>query len=89
MADAPGRFRAPVASPTGYRRWLDIDQAVAGVSYQDGDDVWTREIFSSAVDQAIVMRIACTGKGALVVAWRWIWPVERAGGERPPPPTGG
>jgi alpha-L-fucosidase 2 len=55
----------PVAQPTAYRRWLDISEAVAGVTYTDGRDVWTREIFSSAVDKALVMRIKCTRKGAI------------------------
>jgi len=56
----------PAAEPvSNYRRWLDIDEAVAGVSYQAGGDTWTREIFSSAVDQSLVMRIACSRKGAV------------------------
>jgi alpha-L-fucosidase 2 len=48
-----------------YRRSLDIDNAIATVRYQSGEDVYTREIFSSAVDQAIVMHISCTRKGAI------------------------
>ncbi len=57
---------APSAGPVnGYRRWLDIDQAVAGVSWRTGEDSWTRELFSSAVDQVIAIRIACTRKGAV------------------------
>ena len=54
---------APLPTPVSdYKRWLDIDEAVAGVSYKAGEDVWTREIFSSAVFQAIVVRVACSRK---------------------------
>jgi alpha-L-fucosidase 2 len=56
----------PAAGPvTEYRRWLDINEAVAGVQWQAGGDTWTREIFSSGVDQALVMRIWCSRKGAV------------------------
>ena len=40
---------APLSgTPTAYRRWLDIGEAVAGVSFKVGEDTWTRELFSSA-----------------------------------------
>jgi alpha-L-fucosidase 2 len=42
-----------------YRRELDLDSAIARVSYRVGDATFTREVFSSAVDQAIVVRLAC------------------------------
>ena len=58
FAPAPGEV-------SGYRRWLDINEAVAGVTWQSGGDTWTREIFSSAVDQTLAMRIACSRKGAV------------------------
>jgi alpha-L-fucosidase 2 len=62
---------APAAGPvTGYRRWLDIDDAVAGVTWQAGGDTWTREIFSSAVDRVLAMRIACSRKGAVAFSAR-------------------
>jgi alpha-L-fucosidase 2 len=57
---------APMAAPvTNYRRWLDLNDATAGVTWQSGEDRWTREIFSSAVDRALVMRIACSREGAV------------------------
>lgn len=56
---------APAGMVTGYRRWLDIDQAVAGVTWQIGDDVWTRELFCSALTQTVNMRVACSRKGAV------------------------
>jgi alpha-L-fucosidase 2 len=40
-----------------YRRELDLDTAVARVTYTVDDVKFTREVFSSAVDQVIVVRI--------------------------------
>ena len=40
-----------------YRRELDIETAVARVSYQAGRVFYTREIFSSAPDQVLVVRL--------------------------------
>ncbi len=40
-----------------YVRWLDLEQGLAGVSYQVGDVQYQREIFASAPDQAIIVRI--------------------------------
>jgi alpha-L-fucosidase 2 len=40
-----------------YRRELDLDSAVAGVTYTVDDVKFTREVFSSAVDQVIVVRV--------------------------------
>jgi len=42
-----------------YRRELDLDSAIALVSYRVGDATFTREVFSSAVAQTIVVRLAC------------------------------
>lgn len=51
--------------PSKYRRWLDIAEAVAGVSYEADDKTWTREVFSSAPDQVVVMHVACSEKGSV------------------------
>src|SRR6266404_5571943 len=48
-----------------YRRDLDIDSAVARVTYRDGGTRYTHEIFSSAVDQVIVIRLTCDRRGRL------------------------
>jgi alpha-L-fucosidase 2 len=56
----------PAAGPVmDYRRWLDINEAVTGVTWKAGDDTWTREVFSSAVDQVLALRISCSRKGAV------------------------
>jgi alpha-L-fucosidase 2 len=43
--------------PSDYRRELDLDTAVARVTYTVDGAKFTREVFSSAVDQVIVVRI--------------------------------
>jgi alpha-L-fucosidase 2 len=48
-----------------YRRDLDLDTAVARVTYRDSGAVFTREVFSSPVDQAIVVRLACSKPGRI------------------------
>jgi alpha-L-fucosidase 2 len=49
----------PNAQKAGdYRRELDLDTAIAGVTYTVDGAKFTREVFSSAVDQVIVMRIS-------------------------------
>ena len=47
--------------PTDYRRELDLDRAVVRVRYRIGDTTFTREVFSSAPDQAIVVRLTADG----------------------------
>jgi alpha-L-fucosidase 2 len=42
---------------TGYRRWLDLSTGISHVEYQVGDILFSREIFASAPDQVIVVRI--------------------------------
>jgi alpha-L-fucosidase 2 len=57
-----GDLRMGFADPgtiSGYRRELDLDTAIARVIYHGGDAIYTREYFSSAVDQVIVVRITC------------------------------
>jgi alpha-L-fucosidase 2 len=48
-----------------YRRELDIDSAIARVSYRIRDIVYTRELFSSAPDQTLVFRLTANKQGAL------------------------
>ena len=52
---------APTVPATNYHRQLDLATAIAKVEYGD----LTREVFSSAVDQAIVMRLT-TRRGARI-----------------------
>ncbi|HUR56402.1 MAG TPA: glycoside hydrolase family 95 protein [Opitutaceae bacterium] len=48
-----------------YRRWLDLANATAGVSYQRGGVTFTREVFASHPDQVIAIRLRADKPGAL------------------------
>jgi alpha-L-fucosidase 2 len=48
----------PATSITNYRRELDLDSAVVRIRYTSGATQYTREIFASAPDQVIVMRLS-------------------------------
>jgi alpha-L-fucosidase 2 len=52
-------------SVSDYRRELDLDDAVARVRYRSGDTLFTREIFASAVDDVIVIRITSQGPATI------------------------
>jgi alpha-L-fucosidase 2 len=58
-------FAGPSAGTTDYRRWLDLTTATAGVSFKRGDVTFTREMFISAPDQVLVVRIHADKPGAL------------------------
>jgi alpha-L-fucosidase 2 len=51
-----------------YVRELDIDSGLARVSYKVGEARFTREVFSSAVDQVIVIRLGSDKPGGLSFA---------------------
>jgi alpha-L-fucosidase 2 len=53
--------------PAEYRRELDLDRAVVRVRYRVGDTTFTREVFSSAPDQSIVVRLTREGPARLRV----------------------
>ena len=48
-----------------YRRELTLATGIVRVTYRIGDATYTREVFSSAPDQALVVRIACDQPGHL------------------------
>ena len=50
---------------TNYRRELDLERALVRVSYKYEEATFIREIFSSAVDQSIVISINCDRPGML------------------------
>ena len=50
---------------TEYRRELDLREAVARVSYRQGDTRYTREAFVSAPDEALVLRLGADHPGRL------------------------
>jgi alpha-L-fucosidase 2 len=50
---------------SGYRRELDIENAIARVSFTAGKVNYLREVFSSAPDQAIVIRLTADKQGSV------------------------
>jgi len=44
-------------SVTDYKRWLDLENGISGVSYTSGGIRYQREVFASAPDQVIAVRI--------------------------------
>jgi alpha-L-fucosidase 2 len=53
------QLRFQTAQPvTDYRRELNLDTAIATVTYRCNDASFTREVFTSPVDQCIVVRIS-------------------------------
>jgi alpha-L-fucosidase 2 len=50
---------------TGYRHQLDLDTAVATTSYEQGGVRFKREVFSSPVDQVLVVRLTADSPGKI------------------------
>ncbi|HOW70784.1 MAG TPA: glycoside hydrolase N-terminal domain-containing protein [Phycisphaerae bacterium] len=61
-----------------YRRELDLDQAVARVSYTRAGVRFLREVFSSPVDQVIVLRLAADRPGQVAFNARFKTPQKAA-----------
>ena len=53
------------AQPTDYRRELDLATATTRITYRLGDVTYTREIFVSAPDDVLVVRLTADPPGAL------------------------
>jgi alpha-L-fucosidase 2 len=58
LGDLTLTFTGPL-DPTDYRRELDLDTAIARVTYTAGGAHYTREYFSSAPHRSIVIRLTC------------------------------
>ncbi len=58
------------AKVTDYRRALDLDEAIVRVSYRIGDLQFEREIFSSPVDQVIVVRLTASKPASISLTAR-------------------
>ena len=48
-----------------YRRELNLETGIVTIRYRQGDAVFTREIFASGADQALVIRITCDKPGRI------------------------
>lgn len=58
-------FAHATPAPTGYRRSLDLDTAIAKVEYTHDGVAYTREFFASFPDKVIVMRLSADQPGVL------------------------
>ncbi len=63
-------FDVDPAAVTDYRRWLDLDTAIAGVAYRVGDAEFTREVFVSPVDGVMAVRVRADRLGHVSLAAR-------------------
>jgi alpha-L-fucosidase 2 len=50
---------------SNYKRWLDLETATTGVQYEIDDVVYRREVFSSAPDQVVVVRLTASEPGKI------------------------
>jgi alpha-L-fucosidase 2 len=66
LGDLRLSFSAP-GEPAGYRRWLDLDTGIAATSCRVGEATYSREVFASAPDQVIVVRLTCDKPGSISV----------------------
>jgi alpha-L-fucosidase 2 len=57
-----------IEGAANYRRQLDLDTAIARVDFSTGDVNFTREVFSSPVDQVIVIRLTADKPGKISFA---------------------
>jgi alpha-L-fucosidase 2 len=60
-------FDGVPADVTSYRLEVDLDEAVVMASFTSSSAQWTREVFSSAPRNVIVVRIACSRPFAVAV----------------------
>ena len=63
---------------SGYRRELDIEEAVARIFYSADQINFTREVFSSKPDQSLVVRLSADKNGALTFTVRLSRPGKKA-----------
>lgn len=65
LGDLELRFAGQDGDVVGYRRELDLETAVARVSYRVNNIHYNREVFASAPAQALLVRMTASRKGAL------------------------
>ena len=58
-------FAGAPAAPQDYRRWLDIEHAMAGLGYAADGVRYTRQYFASYPDGVIVVRVAADKPGKI------------------------
>ena len=63
LGDLNLKFEPGTNLPTNYRRTLDLNTAIASVTYEAGGVKYERELFASAPDQVLVVRLKASKKG--------------------------
>jgi len=69
---------------TNYRRELDLSTGIAGVRFDTGGATYTREIFSTAAGQVIVVRLTCSRPGRISFSATMTRPKAAATNAAPP-----
>jgi alpha-L-fucosidase 2 len=69
-------LHGPVGVATAYRRELDLDLAIAAVSYEQDGVTFRREVFSSATDQVMVVMLSASEAGRVAVTLELASPQE-------------
>ncbi|WP_207495821.1 glycoside hydrolase family 95 protein [Aridibaculum aurantiacum] len=65
LGDLNFEFNLPATNITNYRRELDIDSAIAKISFTSGGINYDREVFSSAPANALYMRLTASKKASI------------------------
>ncbi len=65
LGDLRLEFDPLSGSSDDYKRTLDLDTAIAGVSFRLDGARLRREVFASAVDQVVVVRLVCDRPGGI------------------------
>ena len=76
LGDLLLRFDVVPTEATGYRRELDLAQAVTRVTYAVKGVTYTRELFASAPDRVIVMRITASQPGSISTRMHLVRPQD-------------
>ncbi|MEI6074763.1 MAG: glycoside hydrolase N-terminal domain-containing protein [Verrucomicrobiota bacterium] len=71
-------FPDSVAPVTDYRRSLDLDRAVATTTFKRDGVTYTREVFATAPDQVVVVRLTADKPGSISFAASWSTPFRDA-----------
>ncbi|NLU95335.1 glycosyl hydrolase family 95 catalytic domain-containing protein [Chitinophaga sp. Ak27] len=61
-------YKDAVGAASSYRRWLDIEEAISGVAFDQSGTRYTRETFSSAPNSVLVHHIKATGHTPITVS---------------------
>ncbi|HEX8463258.1 MAG TPA: glycoside hydrolase family 95 protein [Abditibacterium sp.] len=78
LGDLTLDFEFPPGEVANYRRELDLQTATARTSFTLANVVYTREIFASKPDEALVVRLSASAPGALSFGLKLSRPGNRA-----------